>query len=107
MEIPTYDFRTHRRQGQTSTVYAVDIVLLEGILTFFDGFFLFVYLFFLMFFFLICFFFCAVDFVLLGEFSLFLMVFFCFLSLFCFVFFFEKRELIKPIKQKKSVICMT
>ena len=37
VEIPEYDFCTHRRGSKKTIVYAVDIVLLEGILTFHDG----------------------------------------------------------------------
>jgi len=36
VEIPTYDFCTHSRTSTTTSIFGVDIVLLEGILTFHD-----------------------------------------------------------------------
>mmetsp|Transcript_33108 Transcript_33108/g.92744 ORF Transcript_33108/g.92744 Transcript_33108/m.92744 type:complete len:283 (+) Transcript_33108:104-952(+) len=36
VSVPEYDFCTHRRAPSTSSLYGVDILLLEGIMTFFD-----------------------------------------------------------------------
>ena len=37
VQIPTYDFVTHTRTEETTDVYGVDIVLLEGILVFYEA----------------------------------------------------------------------
>lgn len=36
MEIPVYDFVTNARCAETQSIYGVDVLILEGILTFHD-----------------------------------------------------------------------
>ena len=35
-QVPVYDFTTHSRLKQTTTIYGADIVIFEGILAFYD-----------------------------------------------------------------------
>lgn len=34
VDVPTYDFKTHKRTAITKTIYGADVILFEGILSF-------------------------------------------------------------------------
>ncbi len=34
VDVPTYDFKTHKRTNVTKTLYGADVILFEGILSF-------------------------------------------------------------------------
>jgi len=34
VDVPTYDFKTHKRTSATKTIYGADVILFEGILSF-------------------------------------------------------------------------